>query len=86
MLNLSIPPHILATVYNGNIIGIMRSQVNDPRIEQQISVYFQDLLKEMGYIAAISNEMTDLLHADVYYQQITFLCENCINTSSATLI
>ena len=50
MLNLSIPPHILATVYNGNIIGIMRSQVNDPRIEQQISVYFQDLLKEMGYI------------------------------------
>lgn len=23
----------------------MRSQVNDPRIEQQISVYFQDLLK-----------------------------------------
>ena len=86
MLNLAIPPHILATVYNGNIIGIMRSQVNDPRIEQQISVYFQDLLKEMGYIAAISNEMTDLLHADVYYQQITFLCENCINTSSAKLI
>ena len=65
---------------------MIRSQTNDLRIEQQISAYFQDLLKEMGYIAAISNEMTDLLHADVYYQQITFLCENCVDTSSATLI
>lgn len=86
MLNLAMPPHILATVYNGKIIGMIRSQTNDLRIEQQISAYFQDLLKEMGYIAAISNEMTDLLHADVYYQQITFLCENCVDTSSATLI
>lgn len=85
MLNLALPPHIFATVYNGQIIGLIRHK-NQNQIDQQIQTCFLGLLREMGYIAALSNAMTEMVHTDIYYQQAAFLCDECIDVTAPVLI